>query len=95
MLAIASAARAGADDALLLGASGELLEGATSSVFLVRAGELLTPPLALGILPGITRERVWATAERLGLSVRERLLPPHHLNDFRGPEHEQELRALL
>jgi hypothetical protein len=28
-------------------------------------------------------------------SVRERLLPPHHLNDFRSPEHEEELRALL
>jgi thioredoxin reductase len=27
--------------------------------------------------------------------VRERLLPPHLLNDFRGPEYEQELRAVL
>jgi hypothetical protein len=30
-----------------------------------------------------------------GGDVRELLLPPHHLNDFRGPEHEAELRALL
>ena len=28
-------------------------------------------------------------------NVREVLLPPHHLNDFRGPEHEAELRAML
>ena len=28
-------------------------------------------------------------------NVRELLLPPHHLNDFRGPEHEAELRAAL
>jgi hypothetical protein len=27
--------------------------------------------------------------------IRERLLPPHLLNDFRGPEYEQELRAVL
>jgi thioredoxin reductase len=28
-------------------------------------------------------------------NVREVLLPPQHLNDFRGPEHEAELRAAL
>ena len=77
MLAIAAAQSSGADDALLLGAAGELLEGATSSLFLVRGGELLTPPLALGILPGITRDRVWAAAEQLGLRVQERLLFIH------------------
>jgi hypothetical protein len=27
--------------------------------------------------------------------IAERILPPHLLNDFRGPEHEGELRALL
>ena len=32
---------------------------------------------------------------RRGGDVRERLLPPHLLNDFRGPEHERELRAVL
>jgi branched-chain amino acid aminotransferase len=74
LLALGAAQRAGADDALLLGACGELLEGATSSLFLARGGELFTPPLALGILPGITRDRVWAAAQRLGLRVRERLL---------------------
>jgi branched-subunit amino acid aminotransferase/4-amino-4-deoxychorismate lyase len=43
----------------------------------VRAGKLLTPPLTLGILPGITRDRVWAAAERVGLGVQERLLFIH------------------
>jgi branched-subunit amino acid aminotransferase/4-amino-4-deoxychorismate lyase len=54
-----------------------LLEGATSSLFLIQGGVLLTPPLALGILPGITRERVMDAAQRIGLSVRERLLTIH------------------
>ncbi|MGH3023857.1 MAG: NAD(P)-binding domain-containing protein [Gaiellaceae bacterium] len=30
-----------------------------------------------------------------GTGVRELLLPPHQLNDFRGPEYERELRAAL
>jgi branched-chain amino acid aminotransferase len=77
LLALAAAQRAGADDALLLGAHGELLEGATSSLFLVQGGELFTPPLALGILPGITRDRVFSVARQLGLPLREKLLFVH------------------
>jgi len=78
LLAIAQAQGQGADDALLLGAHGEVLEGATSSAFLVDArGEIFTPPVALGILPGITRDRVLACARLLGLTARERLLSVH------------------
>jgi branched-chain amino acid aminotransferase len=78
LLAIGKAQAADADDALLLGAQGELLEGATSSAFLVNAvGEVLTPPVALGILPGITRERVLQCARQSGLTARERLLTIH------------------
>jgi thioredoxin reductase len=32
---------------------------------------------------------------RRGAEIRERLLPPHMLNDFRGPDYERELRAIL
>jgi thioredoxin reductase len=32
---------------------------------------------------------------RRGGEIRERLLPPHLLNDFRGPDYERELRAIL
>jgi branched-chain amino acid aminotransferase len=77
LLALAAAQRAGADDALLLGSHGELLEGATSSLFVVQGGELFTPPLALGILPGITRDRIFAVAQSLGLPLREKLLFVH------------------
>jgi branched-chain amino acid aminotransferase len=77
LLALAAAQRAGADDALLLGSHGELLEGATSSLFVVQGGELFTPPLALGILPGITRDRVFSVARQLGLPLREKLLFVH------------------
>ena len=45
----------GADEALLLNREGELCEGTITSVFLERAGRLLTPPLASGLLPGVLR----------------------------------------
>lgn len=77
LLAIGQAQRAGNDDALLLGAYGELLEGATSSAFLVRGGRLYTPPLSLGILPGITRDRVLGCAARSGIEASEKLLHIH------------------
>jgi len=84
LLAIGQAQRAGCDDALLLGAHGELLEGATSSLFLVRDGVLYTPPLSLGILPGITRDRVLACAAASGIEAREKLL---HIHDaYRADE---------
>ncbi len=77
LLALGEAQRAGAQDALLLGPYGELLEGATSSLFLVQGGVVYTPPLALGILPGITRDRVLACCATSGISARERLLHIH------------------
>jgi branched-chain amino acid aminotransferase len=84
LLAVGEAQRAGLDDALLLGAHGELLEGATSSAFVVQDGVLYTPPLSLGILPGITRDRVLACARESGIEARERLM---HVGDaYRADE---------
>ena len=53
-------------------ADGRILEGTTSNVFLIRGNRLLTPPLAAGILPGITRARVLEIAGRAGLRASER-----------------------
>lgn len=61
ILAKREAKERGADEALLLDGDGQVCEGATSNVFCVRGGTLLTPPLDLNILPGVTR----ATAIRL------------------------------
>jgi branched-chain amino acid aminotransferase len=51
------AVAAGADEALRLGAEGEVLECATSNVFAVVGGAVVTPQLT-GVLPGVTRRRV-------------------------------------
>jgi branched-subunit amino acid aminotransferase/4-amino-4-deoxychorismate lyase len=48
------AERAGADDALLVGA-GRVLEGATANVWWWRGDVLYTPAVRPGVLPGVTR----------------------------------------
>lgn len=58
--AFAAARRIGADDALLLSASGDVAEGTAWSLFWWdRAGDsVCTPALDIGILPGVGRARV-------------------------------------
>lgn len=60
LLALDRARRAGADEAVFFNTRGELCEAATANVFLVRGGEISTPPLASGCLPGTMRSRVMA-----------------------------------
>lgn len=79
VLAVREARQAGAHEALLLGAGGEVTEGASSNVFAVRGGELVTPPLAAGILAGVTRGLVLQLAREAGLPAREARLRPEDL----------------
>lgn len=65
------AAAAGADEALLTDPDGTILEGASTNVFLVVDGALVTPPLDGSLLPGVTRQTVLELAPALGLAVRE------------------------
>ncbi len=58
MLAGRLAREQGYDEALLVTPHGRVLEGPTSSVFYVRGGRLLTPPLDEHILASITRALV-------------------------------------
>ncbi len=63
----------GYDEALMLSANGTLSEASSANVFLVRGGEIITPPLSDNILEGITRDAVIELARReLGLLVQER-----------------------
>ncbi len=67
--------RHGYVEAIALDAFGNLSEGAGENLFLVRDGVLFTPPLSAAILPGITRDAVFALAKDMGLTVREEVLP--------------------
>ena len=72
VLAMDQARAANADEAIVVDHRGNVLEGATSNLFLVNAGQLLTPPLSQDILAGITRHHVLALARELALDVAER-----------------------
>jgi branched-chain amino acid aminotransferase len=58
VLALAAAHAEGADEALLANTAGHLVEGTGSNVFVAVDGRLLTPSLASGCLPGVTRSLV-------------------------------------
>jgi 4-amino-4-deoxychorismate lyase len=71
-MAAQRAARArGADDAVLVGLGGELLEAPTASLWWRTGQTLHTPALDLGILAGITRAVLRDLAPGLGLKVLE------------------------
>jgi branched-chain amino acid aminotransferase len=79
VLAMREARAAGAHEALLLDAQGRVTEGCSSNLFAVRAGRLLTPPLAAGILEGVTRGVVLELACAGGLEAEEAMLSPKDL----------------
>ena len=81
ILALREALARGADEALLLNTQGRLACATTANVFLVTAdgGELVTPPLGEGVLPGTTRASALELAPRLGLGAREAALTPGDL----------------
>ena len=75
VLARREAARAGAFEAALLDASGNLTEGTTSNLFLVRDGTVITPAIDGNALPGVTRGVVLETARAQRRAVEERTIP--------------------
>lgn len=62
-------------EGIALDAQGLVSEGSAENLFLVRDGEILTPPVASAILPGITRDAVAVLARDLGLPLREAQIP--------------------
>ena len=71
-MAAQRAARArGADDAVLVGLGGELLEAPTANLWWRTGHTLHTPSLDLGVLAGITRTVLRELAPGLGLKVLE------------------------
>jgi len=79
VLALKEARAAGAHEALLLDDRGFVTEGSSSNVFAVHRGRVLTPPLAAGILEGVTRGVVLRLARELGIAAEETPLRPEDL----------------
>jgi branched-chain amino acid aminotransferase len=59
----------GFDEGIALDRGGFVSEGSGENIFLVRDGELWTPPLSGSVLPGITRAVVLQQANEAGLIV--------------------------
>lgn len=71
ILAKIEANNAGCEEAVMLNAEGYVAECTGDNLFIVKNGELRTPPLSAGALYGITRQVVMELAEEEGLAVSE------------------------
>ena len=78
-LAMQQALGRGAEEALMCNQAGEIVECSQSNFFVVRNGAVITPPLAAGLLPGITRAFVLDLARELGLDAQEETVMPEDL----------------
>jgi branched-chain amino acid aminotransferase len=74
-LIIMEAVEHGYAEGIALDANGFVSEGSGENVFVVRDGDILTPPLASSILQGVTRGCAITLAKDLGYAVREELIP--------------------
>jgi len=82
VLARKEAEDAGMDEALLLNERSTIAEGSISNVFFVAGGELVTPPVASGILPGIAREVVLELAAGSKIKAIETEIGEDNLSRF-------------
>ncbi|MDQ7819471.1 MAG: branched-chain-amino-acid transaminase [Armatimonadota bacterium] len=73
ILARLEANRAGVDEAVMLSADGYVCECSADNIFIVRGGQVWTPPAYLGILRGVTRDAILDLARDQGLPVAERV----------------------
>jgi branched-chain amino acid aminotransferase len=64
----------GADDVIMLDASGSVAEGSGQNIFVVKQGRIRTPPPFAGILKGVTRDVVIDLARRAGYDMQEAML---------------------
>src|ERR1041384_8652821 len=62
---------AGADEALMLNDAGNVAECTADNVFIVKRGQIFTPPIAAGALRGITRSVGFDIAAGLGLKIND------------------------
>ena len=77
ILAKLQAAAAGAQDAILLNAQGNVCELTGNNIFVVKNSRVMTPPLWAGALDGVTRRTVLQLAAEAGIATVEEPLTLH------------------
>lgn len=81
ILALIEARQFGAYEAILCDAEGAIAEGSTSNIFAVSAGIVRTPPLDVGLLEGITRQKVLGLCQQHGIATQETRIRPEDLRN--------------
>lgn len=79
ILAKIEAINCGYEEAIMLNNEGYVVECTGDNIFIYKDGKLITPPIYLGALDGITRRAVMELAERRGIEVREEVLTRYDL----------------
>ena len=79
LLARDEAAKAGADEALILNELDNAAECSSANIFCVAGPEFVTPDLDSGVLPGVVRDVVISLAAKEGIPVVEKPLPLENL----------------
>jgi branched-chain amino acid aminotransferase len=74
-LIVMEAVEHGYVEGIALDTQGYVSEGSGENIFVVKDGEIYTPPLASSILQGVTRRCVITLAQELGFRVREQQIP--------------------
>jgi len=78
-MAKVEAVEAGVAEAIMLNEHGNVAECTGDNIFIVKDGELITPPADAGILEGITRAVVMQLAARLGVPFSETNITPEQV----------------
>jgi len=68
---------AGADEALMLNEAGNVSECTADNVFVIKHGQIFTPPISAGALRGITRGVVFELAAEMGVRITETDITRH------------------
>lgn len=70
----------GCNDALYLNEKNELVECTRANVFLVTGDKIITPLLESGILPGVTRSKIFEIAKQSNFEIEEKIVHSLYLN---------------
>ena len=71
--------QAGAEEVLMLNREGYVVECSGDNIFWIKNETLVTPPVHIGILEGVTRNSVIGLAREAGMQIEERVFTRHDL----------------
>lgn len=74
VMAKIEAIQAGCEEGIMLNEQGYVAECTGDNVFIVKKGEIITPPISAGALDGITRQTVIELLKEMGIPCREAVM---------------------